>query len=284
MNTILTPCILQTIIICCTIIIIMAIAVSAYRVSKGQQRGWGSYIYYASILSIFAISIFSYCFYGNRNVLDFVSLASALISIILAIITIIYSFYSNSQSASQVETLNKAAESVKKATTSYAESAESLQENISKIIMAVNRVEEKTDRLLGLTSFSSSISGERANNHLVNFDLDAYIKGYINLASPLGIMAMYACIRSKDANKEWNLSLFSNESNQIYCSGFLISTTSAGFITFNINFSSGNVSVTDYIPNVKKHILKWINSFDFTKIEGLQSLKNNIDSYFENPQ
>lgn len=42
------------------------------------------------------------------NALDFVSLASALISIILAVITIIYSFYSNSQSASQVETLNKA--------------------------------------------------------------------------------------------------------------------------------------------------------------------------------
>lgn len=75
--------------------------------------------------------------------MDFVSLASALISIILAIITIIYSFYSNSQSASQVETLNKAAESVKRATTSYAESAESLQDNISKIITAVNRVEEK---------------------------------------------------------------------------------------------------------------------------------------------
>ena len=93
MNTILTPCILQTIIICCTIIIITIIAVSAYRIKKGQQRSWGAYIYYASILSIFTISIFSYCFYGNRNVLDFVSLASALISIILAIITIIYSFY-----------------------------------------------------------------------------------------------------------------------------------------------------------------------------------------------
>lgn len=98
MNTILTPCILQTIIICCTIIIITVIAVSAYRVNKGQQRSWRSYIYYASILSIFTISIFSYCFYGNRNILDFVSLASALISIILAVITIIYSFYSNSQS------------------------------------------------------------------------------------------------------------------------------------------------------------------------------------------
>ena len=40
MNTILTPCILQTIIICCTIIIITIIAVSAYRIKKGQQRSW----------------------------------------------------------------------------------------------------------------------------------------------------------------------------------------------------------------------------------------------------
>lgn len=167
---------------------------------------------------------------------------------------------------------------------SYAESAESLQENISKIIMAVNRVEEKTDRLLGLTSFSSSISGNGTNDHLVNFDLDAYIKGYINLASPLGIMVMYACIKSMDVNKEWNLNLLSNESNQIYCSGFLISTTSAGFITLNINFNSGNISVTNYIPTVKSYILKWIESFDFTKFEGLQNLKNNIDSYFDNPQ
>ena len=284
MNTILTPCILQTIIICCTIIIITIVAVSAYRIKKGQQRSRGAYIYYASILSIFTISIFSYCFYGNRNVLDFVSLASALISIILAVITIIYSFYSNSQSASQVETLNKAAESVKRATTSYAESAESLQENISKIITAVNRVEEKTDRLLDMTSISSAEASSGTNNHLVDFDLDAYIKGYVNLASPIGIMAMYACIKAKDTKREWNLNIFPNEYNRIYCGGFLISTTSAGFITVNVNFSNGNVIVANYLQNVKKYILEWLESFDFTKIEGLQSLKDSIDSYFDNPQ
>lgn len=284
MNMILTPCTLQTIIICCTIIIITIIAVSAYRIKKGQQRSLGAYIYYASILSIFTISIFSYCFYGNRDVLDFVSLASALISIILAVITIIYSFYSNSQSASQVDTLNKAAESVKRATTSYAESAESLQDNITKIITAVNRVEEKTDRLLDMTSISSSGANSGTNNHLVDFDLDAYIKGYVNLASPIGIMAMYACIKAKDTKREWNLDIFANEYNKIYCGGFLVSTTSAGFITVDVNFSNGNVSVANYLQDVKKYILEWLESFDFTKIEGLQSLKDSIDSYFDNPQ
>ena len=274
----LTPDILQTIIVCCTIIILALIGVSAYRVYRKQPRGWGAYIYYASLLTLLAIVVFSYGFYGNRKVLDFVSLASALISIILAVITIIYSFYSNSQSVGQVDTLNKAAESVKKATLSYSESAESLQENINKIITAVNRVEEKTDRLIGITSGSVSVFGK--NDNFENFNLDAYIKTYINISSPLGLLAMYACILSKDKNKVWNLDLFTTESNQAYCGGFLISTTSAGFITLNIDFNNKTISVTDYIPKVKEHVLSWISSYDFSKIVGLEEQKNNIEKYF----
>lgn len=275
----LTPDILQTIIICCTIIIIATIGVSAYRVYQKQSRSWGSYIYYASLLTLLAIVVFSYEFYGNRNVLDFVSLSSALISIILAVITIIYSFYSNSQSAGQVDTLNKAAESVKNATLSYSASAESLQENINKIISAVNRVEEKTDRLIGMTLNSVSVTGGGTNNHLVKFDLEAYIKGYVDLVSPVGLVAMYACIKSKDANKDWNLDLFKSENNQFYCSGFLISTTSAGFIALTIDFNNGNVSVSDYIDKVKEYVFSKVGTFIFT--DELQNVKNNIECYFE---
>ena len=212
----LTPDILQTIIICCTIIIIAAIGVSAYRVYQKQPRSWGSYIFYASILTLLGIVAFSNTFYGNRNVLDFVSLASALISIILAVVTILYSFYSNSQSAGQVEILNNAAKTVEKATLSYSESAESLQENIKKIIDTVNRVEKKTDQIIGMTS--ESASGFNKNNNfrylngdLKKFDIDSYVKSYINTTSPLGIMAMYACIKSKDitllSNKSWLMGL-----------------------------------------------------------------------------
>lgn len=279
MNNLLTPCIIQTIIICCTIIIIAAIGVSAYRVSQKQPRSWGSYIYYASILTLLGIVAFSNAFYGNRNVLDFVSLASALISIILAVVTILYSFYSNSQSAGQIETLKKAANSVEEATLSYSESAESLQENIRKIIDAVNRVEKKTDQIMGMQSGSISVTGEGTNNHLINFDLNAYIKGYIELASPVGIVAMYACIKSKDKNKDWNLDLFVSENNQFYCSGFLISTTSAGFITLTIDFSNGNVSVSDYVGIIKGYIYSKISTSVFA--DDLQNIKNNIDRYFE---
>mgnify|MGYP000008858579 FL=1 len=282
----LTPNILQTIIICCTIIIIATIGVSAYRVYQKQSRSWGSYIYYASILTLIGIIVFSNAFYGNRNVLDFVSLASALISIILAVVTILYSFYSNSQSAGQIETLKKAADSVEKATLSYSESAESLQENIRKIIDAVNRVEKKTDQIIGMKSSSRSNIRENDNFEYLNrdsqnFDLGTYIKTYINTVSPLGIMAMYACIKSKDYNKTWNLNLFTNDSNQNYCCGFMISINGTGFISLNINFNNKDIVVFNYLPKVKDFVTSWINNTDFSKIEGLQEIKNCIDQYFE---
>lgn len=269
MNSILTPCIIQTIIICCTIIIIAAIGLSAYRVHQKQPRSWGAYIYYASILTLLGIIVFSNVFYGNRNVLDFVSLASALISIILAVVTILYSFYSNSQSAGQVEILNNAAKTVEKATLSYSESAESLQENIKKIIDTVNRVEKKTDQIIGMTSesaFGKSNNFKYLNGDLKKFNIDSYVKSYINTTSPLGIMAMYACIKSKDINKAWNLNLLTNDFNQNYCCGYLISITSVGFITLTIDFNNKNVLVSDYLPRLKEEILGWISTFDFSKM------------------
>lgn len=278
MNTSLTPCIMQTAIICATIVIIVAIVASAYKVNK-QQRVFGTYIYWASVLALLAIAIFSYAFYGNGKVLDFVSLASALISIILAVITIIYSFYSNSRSAGQVETLNHAADSVKKATESYSKSAISLHENISRIILAVDRVEEKTDKLLDMAISSPT---ERKNESLVvgNFDIGAYAEGYIRASSPMGNLAIYACVRASDANKEWNLKLFERDSHQTYCSGFLIATISAGFISATIDFDSNSVKVREYLSPIKQSVVAWVDDFDFSHLPELKDIKKRIDEYF----
>lgn len=278
MNTFLTPCILQSITICCTIILAMTIVASAYRVHKGEQRSLGAYIYHASILCVLSVSIFSYFLKENRNVLDFVSLASSLISIILAIITIIYSFYSNSQSSSQIDALNKAAESVKQATASYSDSANNLQENISKIIIAVNRVEEKTNKLLESTGFQNL--AKKTEKLSSQMDIKAYIKGYINSASPLGIIAMYACIKSSDNEKDWYLNSFFDTSNQLYCGGFLISTSSTGIISLNINFDDGRVHITDYAPPVKELILNSIQNNPNVQSKQLKEIKEHIDKYF----
>ena len=276
MENLLTSDILETIIICCTIIVLALISVSIFQICKEKEHRLGPYIFNGSVVVFISTSIFSYLFYGNNQVLDFVSLASAIISIILAVITIVYSFYSNSRSAGQVETLNKAAETIQQATTGYMDSATTLQDNIQKIIDAVNRVERKTDQILDVNGALSS----KNKNTYINFDAEKYIQTYINIASPLGIMALYACIKSKDNNKPFSLYLFGNDLNVSYCGGFLIATVSSGLISGDIQLTNNTVLITSYIQTVKESVEQWIStagkSFDF-----VQPLKESIDKHFE---
>ena len=150
MNEILTPCIVHNIIICSTIIILCVVAVSAFRIHKVEERKkklemkdiengscLGSYIFLSSIVVLIAVLIFSYAFFANKDVLDFMSLASALVSIILAVITIIYSFVVNGQSTKQVDKLISTSEnlrttvrSVGEVTRLYKESANDLQGDV----------------------------------------------------------------------------------------------------------------------------------------------------------
>ena len=133
------------------VVILGIVGIAAYRIHKGQPRSWGSYIFSSSIFLTIAIAIFSWCYCDNRNVLDFISLASAIISIILAVVTIVYSYFINSRSSGQIDQLNRAAQDVSLATLAYEESAKSLEKNIQIITNAINRVEEKTDIILNST-------------------------------------------------------------------------------------------------------------------------------------
>ena len=53
-----------------------------------------------------------------------------------------------------------------------------------------------------MTSISGAGASSGTNNHLVDFDLDAYIKGYVNLASPIGINGNVCCNKSEGHKDE----------------------------------------------------------------------------------
>lgn len=287
MNEILTPCILQTIIICCTIIILGIIGVVAYGIKKRGQRNWASYIFAASVFLTIGIAIFSLCYCGDRNVLDFISLASAIISIILAVVTIVYSYFINSRSSGQIDQLNKAARDVSEATLSYTKSAESLQENIRKIIETVNNVEIKTDNIIGHLAKQQGNPNDnkfpnKEQKRKDNFDVNTYVDNYVKISSPLGIMAMYACIKAYDSdNKEFSLNLFFDDGNlAAYCGGFLIATTSAGFIQVLIDFNTSSIKVLGCTEIIKHYVYGWISKFNISQVAGLKELKEKIDLYF----
>lgn len=275
MKQLFTPCIIQTIVICCTIIIASLVGLSLYRIHKKVEQSWQGYVFISCILVILAVIIFSFVFYGDRDVLDFISLSSALISIILAIITIIYSFYSNSRSVGQTEKLQKAAETVQKATISYSDSAASLQENIQKIVAAVSRVEAKTDRLLDANTSSNS----KMTKIFSNFNLEEYTKLFVKATSRAGVIIMYTCIESKDHNKPFPFSLISSDDDGRYVYGFLVALGSSGLVFLKTEYEKDLVTVSEYVLPLKKAINEKIK--EYQSIERIKYQIEKIDKFFK---
>lgn len=281
MNQLLTPCIVQTIIICCTIIIIALVVLSGYRIKKQLKQSWHGYVFIASILTILAIIIFSYVFYGNRDVLDFISLASALISIILAIITIIYSFYTNGRSVGQAEKLQEAAEEVQKATKAYSESAGSLQLNIQKILSKIDHVEANTNAIYNNIY---NVSDEKGNHS------GSKTEQLVGQSSALGTMALYAASLSKEHNKNFPLAILGELQNASYCSGFLIAVSCIDLIEVQLIVENNSIfiSVDKYDTNLKDSVIKKINYYiedpnvDTDNKDFYTKTKEKIDQYFCN--
>ncbi len=268
-------------IICITLIALAGCILSYFRIKSKQSATTISYIFWGSVVLSVSIAIYSHYYYDNENVLDFFSLASAIISIILAIITIVYSFYTNSRSNGQIEILNRAAQDVQRASQSYAESADSLETNIAKIISTINRVEAKTDRILihSLSEGSTATNDINPNDTHNSFDIRKYIQTFVAISSPLGILAMYACILSHEKEMPFHISLLSSDAdNTMYCAGFLIATTGTGIVNSTIDFSTGMITVINYVDVVKADIEEWIGSHP--QQGSLHDLKEKIDAYF----
>lgn len=268
-------------IICLTLIALAGCVLSYFRIKSKQSTSTISYIFWGSVVLSVSIAIYSHYYYNNEKVLDFFSLASAIISIILAIITIVYSFYTNSRSNGQIEILNKAAQDVQRASQSYAESADSLEANIVKIISTINRVEAKTDRILihSLSEGSKATNDIDPNDIHNNFDIRKYIQTFVAISSPLGIIAMYACILSHERMMPFHISLLSSDAdNTMYCAGFLIATTGTGIVNSTIDFNTGMITVINYVDVVKSDIEEWMKSQP--QQGSLHDLKEKIDAYF----
>ena len=285
MNEILTPYILQTIIICCTIVILSIVAVSAYRIKKVQKRSWGSYIFSASILIILAIAIFSFCFCGNRNVLDFISLGSALVSIILAVITIVYSFVINGQTSGQMdklistsENLKSTAESVEEATGIYRQTADGLQFNVKllqdNIERILNRIEKKIDTMSGdETEYEATVALKEQNKFK-----DKVIKDFNKNNSNAGAVLIYLCSKIKETGQPCDLKEIFSEENVMYYLGYVIALNGIGFTAADVDFSTRTIKSVDIVEDLvegakQRFELEVDNGF-------MKEYKQKIDDHF----
>lgn len=226
----------QLAIFCATLVILALIVLSGYRCSKQagtfdpQQlelivkgNRW-YYVFIASLIITVGIFAFSHIYHSDSQVLNFISLASSIISIILAVVTIIYSFTTNSNTLGNTKELSDTAKIIKneahnlnEATKEYQRVAKSLDENISNIINSIQQVDKKTDSIInGLVQQQNS---ENTGNILSigkKLNVNSFVSNFLNEISPMGHLALYACVLGKDSDKSFTLNIFSDsEENDV---------------------------------------------------------------------
>lgn len=238
-----------------------------------------AYLFLGGVIVVIAILVFSNIYCTNETILDFASLASAIISIILAIVTIIYSFYTNGQSSSQIEKLNKAANDVTEASQDYSESAKSLQDNINLILESIKHVEDNTKQILDAKENEQSRHADVQKFDSGNFDMDKYLTSIVMTSSNLGLLCLHAAICSKDKQREFPLSLLQDAAgSEEYSMGYIIALNSTGIMKVDIDFKTRIASCTGLLSPLKQRVDRCLNKRKDNDF--LTTHKKAIDEYF----
>lgn len=298
MNEILTPCILQTIIICVSLLLALLCITSLIKNLKGAKDNCDncdncyrkkhlSYKFVIGILIFLLVILFSHKFYANDNVFNFMSFASAIISIILAVLTIIYTYYTQgttSSAANKIEKasaeMTKAVISVQKATQAYEGSARSLQQNIGSITASLSNVEEQTNQILIEQMKNNQKKSSSGQTPTMS---DENIRKFVDSASNFGIIALYAASLAHERNMDFNFKVIEDGDQVWYSAGFIISTSCFNLLEAVLAYNNGSLSmsVSEFSEKLKEEVKSKVEKKIKNKEDFFITNKKAIDTYFE---
>ena len=306
MNEILTPCILQTVIICISSLIALYCIASIIKSLWGKkdsreicplekksncetchEKKHLLYKLIVAFLVFLLVILFSHKFYAYDNIFNFMSFASAIISIILAVLTIIYTYYTQGTTSSAAEKIEKASAeitkaviSVQEATQAYEGSARSLQQNIGSITASLNNVEEQTKRIL----LEQMKNNQKESSSGQSFNIkDKDIHSFVESASQLGTIALYAASLANEFKKDFKLNIIADLDQAWYAAGFIISTSCFNLLEAELNYQDDNLymSVSEFSKKLKEEVNSKVEKKIKNKEDFYITSKKVIDTYFE---
>ncbi len=295
MNEILNPCILQTIIICVSLLLALLCITSLIKNLKGAKDNCDncyrkkhlSYKFVIGILIFLLVILFSHKFYANDNVFNFMSFASAIISIILAVLTIIYTYYTQGTTTSSVEKMKQASIKIGEAVTnvedaskSYMDSANLLRNNISQILDKIGHVEEQTNQILIEQMENNQKKSSSGQTPTMS---DKNIRKFVDSASNFGIIALYAASLAHERNMDFNFKVIEDGDQVWYSAGFIISTSCFNLLEADLAYNNGNLSmsVSEFSEKLKENVNSKIEENIKNKEDFYITNKKVIDTYFE---
>lgn len=195
--------------------------------------------YIILILILVIILLATLRFSGNTELVSYISFASTISSLFLAIIAIIYSFVSNNSLNQTIGQFSNITDQITKNANTISEATNNLDKKIEQIPEYIKTVEKNTNETLGIVkdwAINNSQTNPDPNEKDSSSELNnSQIESYLIQSSFAGKILLYACSISNSKNKEFNLSNLAEVNMEDYLTGYLISSSALNLLEFEIN-------------------------------------------------
>jgi len=235
--------------------------------------------YISGILLFIIIELLTaICMRNNDRdaILDYVSFAATLSSLILSVVAIIFTIVSSNRGEKQYQKLDRVSDDVRNSLTSFSNKTSHFDESIDRfkeladgLSSQINAVYEKLSGLeLPINEIKKHMQAnkESVKQPLVkqkdgNLDIKFSVETYVKVGSFSGNLALYACVLSKEHSIEFDLSdIAENPDDEAYKFGYLVSSSAIGVLSFGV---SGNrhINVNSFADGLKEFLLPVIEKY-----------------------
>ena len=257
------------------------------KIKNTYQKTKIHFGYIIAILVTIIIFLIVNNFGNNTELVGYVSFAVTIASIFLAVISIIYAFYSNNQLSQTLGKLDNSSQSLEKTAHSLDSSSqkvsnisEQLSSEIQKLTETINSI-PKSIESMGEKVDKITLLFQETPNPTKNYgkeNVSEKIKLMNNLVYG-GLLALYIAFLSQKQKKEWKkkIGISDIDDKYWYFYGCISIFGSLGYLSVNkenLNNSFNITSLDDEICNEIEERIESINN------PNMKKLINHIEDYF----
>ncbi len=246
------------------------------------------FYYVVSILLTTIILLITAKFGSDQNLVNYISFALTLTSLILALVSIIYSFYSNSSFSENISTLNNATTSMTQTSAKLMDITALLNNKLDELPVLIKGIEGKID--VTYEYLEKSYTGGQSPTNTVELQTlfaNNVVGYFMTNTSVSGLLLLYALTLSETFSKPFQLADICEKVDVFeiqYCYGFIIASSSFGL--FNMKDENGYYIITNMYHDVRsqiKHKVEIIADIDAREKENtlLKDQIKKIEQYFQ---
>jgi LPS O-antigen subunit length determinant protein (WzzB/FepE family) len=222
------------------------------------------FFYIISILLIIIILISTLKLSSNSDLIKYISFASTITSLLLALLAIVYAYFSNATFSKNITMINEVSSELKQNTSNLTKISEVIEKDIKNLPIAIDgmgkKVESIPNLIRELTSKEPTKDKKNSNDSEINISPEL-INQFNKSSSFAGLLCLYAIKIAFEKKVPFNYVSFSKKTNYVseeYAHGYLTATFSLGIFDYNSSKEVWNITELNknFQDTVKQELLK----------------------------